>query len=442
MIISILLARLTYLLLHIFGRGATTLPGRIALKIKPNILTHLSKEVRIICVTGTNGKTTTCALLEHALKCGGYSYFINKSGANMITGVATAFIMNSTMTGRCKKDFAILECDENSLPLITKYIDAEVIAVTNLFRDQLDRYGEINHTLNKIKEGITNSPSAVLVLNADCPLTYSLAQLCDNETFTFGINDDIKSSSIVSDNRYCPCGTTLRYKSRVYAQLGDFYCPHCGYTRVTPDFSASDISTSELGSSFIISDHCGASLSSTSLGGIYNIYNFITAAAVLGVMGIHCSDTLCGFSGAFGRMERFQNGRQTILLLLVKNPVGLSSCIKYVCSIKGELDIAFSLNDNDADGRDVSWIWDSDFTPISMKSPAVYTAGLRSLDMALRLKYDGIRTAKIIDGEDYRQLLGIIKESSRDFVIFSSYTSMMNMRKYFIDEFGGREFWQ
>jgi UDP-N-acetylmuramyl tripeptide synthase len=439
MMISIIIAKIIYYILRLFGRGATTLPGKIALDLKYNILNRLSKGVSIICVTGTNGKTTTCALLERAMKDNKLSYFINKSGANMLSGVATAFIVNSNIFGHCKKDYAILECDENSLPLISRYIDANVVVVTNVFRDQLDRYGEVNHTLSKIKQGIDYMPNSVVVLNADCPLTYSLSKMCNNKMLTFGITADF-GGDIMSDNRFCPCcDNELKYHSRVYAQLGDYYCTHCGYHRIKPNVCVDEIAEiNQNGSTFFVN----GSVHSISLGGIYNIYNYICALAVLDALDINEPKSLCDFDGAFGRMERFKNGEQVILLMLVKNPVGLSNCIKYVSKIKGDVDLAFALNDNDADGRDVSWIWDADFKPLNVKNSFVHTVGLRSYDMAIRLKYDNINISEIIDGEKYDKLLEIIKNSNRDFAVLSTYTSMMNMRHVFINHFGGKEFWQ
>ena len=433
MIISVFIAKLIAFTLRLFNRGATTLPGRAALFLKYDILTKLSRGTKIICVTGTNGKTTTCALLAHALEKGGCSYFLNSGGANMLSGVATAFIMNSTLFGRCRKEYAILECDENSLPLISRYIDAKAVVVTNLFRDQLDRYGEVTHTLSAIKKGIENMPTATLFLNADDPLSFSLSAL-QNPVVTFGLDADFNSSSAV-DFRHCPlCQSALKYRSRTFSQLGDFYCPVCSFRRRTPDFEMSDISPS----CFTINKV----LYSTALGGIYNLYNFCAAAAVLEAFNITKTEYLCSFSGAFGRMESFDVNGKTALILLVKNPVGLSGCIRYVCSVKGDIDIAFALNDNEADGRDVSWIWDSDFTPIKEKNPRVYTLGTRALDMALRLRYDEIKCEKILDSEAYRSLIKIIKEADRDFVVFSTYTAMMSMRRLFINEFGGNEFWK
>lgn len=439
MIFAIIISKLVAFFLHLLGHGATTLPGRIALKLKYNILNRLSKNVHIICVTGTNGKTTTCALLSHALESLGYSYFVNKGGANMLSGVASAFILNSNIFGNCKTDYAILECDENSLPLISRYLDADVLVVTNIFRDQLDRYGEVTITLDKIKQGIDNMPSCLLLLNGDCPLTFSLSLTCNNDYLTFGINADFNDYS-ASDNRFCPrCSEALSYSTRIMAQLGDFYCSGCGYHRVTPSFVVNDIiDLTDDGSCFVIDDE----LTTISLGGIYNIYNYIAAYSALKAMGINAKNELSNFNGAFGRMEKFKFNGKSVLLLLVKNPVGLSNCVKYCANLKGSYDFAFALNDKPADGCDVSWIWDSSFLPLLMRINSAYTVGTRSLDMAVRLKHDGIIPTKIINGENYLELIKIIKNSDRDFIVLSTYTSMMKMRHDFIDSFGGREFWQ
>jgi UDP-N-acetylmuramyl tripeptide synthase len=432
MILSLIMAKIVAKILHILGRGATTLPGKIALKIKPNILLKLSRDVFIICVTGTNGKTTTCAMLEHAFKSNNMSYFLNKSGANMITGITTSFIMNSNIFGKCKKEYAIIECDENSLPLVSQYINADILVVTNIFRDQLDRYGEVNYTLSKIKLGIANMPNVRLVLNADCPMTYSLR---NKNTYTFGINANL-NNGIVSDNRFCPvCNNELVYHSIVYAQLGNFHCPVCDYARQSPDLSVDDILDA---STFILRGN----VVHLQLQGVYNIYNFLACACVLKNIGINDFSPLYEFGGAFGRMEHFKNGEQNILLLLVKNPVGLANCIKFVSQKKNDFDMAFALNDNDADGTDVSWIWDADFKPLAIKNSFIYTLGKRSYDMALRLKYDGLNISEKIDKEDYGRLIEIIKSTNRDFVVFSTYTAMMNMRHSFVDEFGGKEFWK
>lgn len=433
MMFSIIIAKAVSFLLRLFKRGATSLPGRVAVYLKFDILTRLSRGVKTVIITGTNGKTTTAALVAFALEKSGLSYFINKSGANMLGGVTSAFIENSSIFGHCKKEYAIIECDENSLPLISRYIDASAVAVTNIFRDQLDRYGEVEHTLAVIKSGIKNLPSAILVLNADDPISYSLSRLT-NESVTFGVDADIKTSS-PPDIRHCLfCGAELKYKNRTISHLGNFYCPKCAYRRSPPDCEIGEIR----GDSFTLKNE----LCTTSLKGLYNLYNLACAAAVLDVLGVGKIKDLCAFSGAFGRMESFSVNGRTVLLLLVKNPAGFSGCIRYVASIKGDIDIGFALNDNEADSTDVSWIWDVDFTPLQGKDARVYTLGIRSLDMALRLKYDGIAPEEILEGEPYARLIEIINETNRDFVVFSSYTAMMNMRRHFISAFGGKEFWK
>lgn len=430
MFIILLLSKILIKILNITGKGATSLPGKLALKLKPGILFHLSRGVYCICVTGTNGKTTTCAMIEHGLKSNNIPCFINKSGANMLGGVATAFIKNSNLFGKPKCRYAVLECDENSLPLITNSINAKIIVVTNIFRDQLDRYAEVNTTFDKIKQGIENSPNATIVLNADCPLTYSLKFHCKNDVVSFGVNGNGKGN-VPSDSPFCPCcSSRLIYNSVMYAQLGDFCCPNCKYKRVTPDLCATYVH----GSSFILD---GKSIT-LSLGGIYNVYNFLSASSVLNLLHLNYLP-LQSFGGSFGRMENFYCDNRKITVMLVKNPVGFSNCINYAFGRFGEFESVFVLNDNDADGKDVSWIWDVDFSAV--KSRKNYTLGKRAYDMALRLKYDGI-VPTVIDGEDYSKLIALIKNGNTDFVIFSTYTAMMNLRHLLIENFGGDEFWQ
>lgn len=359
----------------------------------------------------------------------------------MISGVASSFIVNCSVFGNCKKEYAILECDENSFPEISRYLDARVVAVTNIFRDQLDRYGEIQTTLNTIVSAINNMPDAVVALNADCPLTYSISEKCDNDIITFGINADYKLKS-ADDNRFCPvCKSELIYKSRVYAQLGNYHCPKCAFKRVYPDICAEDIVSLDDGYfEFFLRYGSERRFKSISLAGIYNVYNFCCASAILKTLSIS-TNSLDSFTGAFGRMEKFFGDGYEVLLLLVKNPVGFSNCINFVSKMNG-YNLVFALNDNEADGVDVSWIWDTSFLKLKEKKTHFLTIGKRSFDMALRLKYDGISVYEIIDGEDYEKLISSINEKKKNTVILANYTSMMNMRRHFVSRFGGKEFWE
>lgn len=436
MIITIIiaLARLCEKLLRLFGRGATSFPGKLALFLKKDILKSLSRGVRIIAVTGTNGKTTTCAMIESALKKAGVSCFLNRSGANLITGVTAAFIANCNLFGRCRYDCAVLECDENALKKISLYIDAQILVVTNIFRDQLDRYGEVSSTLAAIREGAGNMKNALLVLNADDPLTFSLSRL-GNPYVSFGISKRLSLGGR-GESEFCPfCGTAYEYAFRTYSQLGGFYCPSCGYARETPDYSAEEVFLQDPDTSSFFAVFRGkAALVSVNLGGIYNVYNALAAAAALREFGVGLSDVenaLSEFGGAFGRMERFENVR----MLLVKNPAGFTQTVNYIKPLAVH-NLIFVLNDNDADGKDVSWIWDAQID-IGDHVENVYAFGIRSGDMALRLKYAGIQAKIIKNYDEFKKIT-----SQPDTVIIPTYTAMMALRPYFAHRSGKKEFWQ
>lgn len=434
MIIAMIIAKTAEKLLKILGRGATTLPGRIALMIKRNILSGLSQGVRVIMVTGTNGKTTSARMIEEGLKESGKSYFMNRSGANLITGIATAFIMNSSVFGRCRKEYALIECDENALKKVSLYIDAEILLVTNVFRDQLDRYGEVSSTLSAIRTGAENMPNCTLILNADDPLTYSLSTL-SNRYYTYGINIPLQMGGR-SDTDYCIfCKSPYKYNYRTYSQLGDFYCTGCGYSREKPTFSADAILEANADYSTAFVNLNGRnSVFKINLGGAYNIYNSIGAAAVLSVIGTDMEtleSSLASFGGAFGRMENFGSTK----MLLVKNPAGFTQTMNYIKPLKIK-NLIFVLNDNPADGCDVSWIWDADIE-IGENTENIFAFGVRSGDMALRLKYEGY-SPKII--ADYEEFYALTDEENT--VIIPTYTAMMALRPYLAQKHKKEEFWK
>lgn len=430
------------------------MPGKVALKVKRNVLTDLSKNTRVIIVTGTNGKTTSCRIVEEGLIKSGKSYFINKSGANLITGITAAFIMNSTLLGKCKKEYAIIECDENAFKEVSRYICADVILVTNVFRDQLDRYGEVTHTLNAIKESVKNIPNAVVCLNADCSLTYSIAKEIPNKVVTFGVNvpfDKDSKPSEVSDAKYCIfCKHEYDYTYHTYGHLGGYFCKKCGYYRPVPDFSVDEISELKQDHSIVVANLNGSkNIIRVNIGGAYNVYNAIGCAAALTALGIdekNVIDAIEQFNGAFGRMEQFEANGRKINIILVKNPAGFSQTMSFLSSIDDDFSLFISLNDNGADGRDVSWIWDVDFNGIFSKSNVknLYISGKRCYDMAIRVKYEGVgdRSIEVIENENYNKLLDIALKEERDVYIVPTYTSMMTMRPIIAKRLGGKEFWE
>ena len=434
MIIAMIIAKTAEKLLRFFKSGATTLPGKIALMIKKNILFKLSQGVKVIMVTGTNGKTTSARMIEQGLKESGKSYFMNRSGANLITGITTAFIMNSTVFGKCIKEYALIECDENALRKVSLYIDAKILLVTNVFRDQLDRYGEVSSTLSAIRTGAENMKNCVLVLNADDPLTYSLSAL-PNRFCTYGINIPLQMGGR-SDTDYCIfCKSPYKYHYKTYSQLGSFYCDNCGYHRENPTFSADAILASDADSSSVFVNLNGKNaVFKINLGGAYNIYNSIGAAAVMSVLGVDMNvleSSLANFGGAFGRMENFG----TTKMLLVKNPAGFTQTMNYIRPLKIK-NLIFVLNDRAADGCDVSWIWDADIN-ISENVENIYAFGIRSGDMALRLKYEGYSPQIIGSYEEFYTLA-----DEENTVIIPTYTAMMALRPYLAQKYKKDEFWK
>ncbi len=355
------------------------------------------------------------------------SYFINRSCANLITGITTSFILNSTNSGKCTKEYAVIECDENAFRTVSKYLKAKVVLVTNVFRDQLDRYGEVSHTLSAIQESVNNLPEATLVINGDCSLTNTLKR---ENTVTYGVSVPLDQTSAVRDGTRCiHCKHQLEYDYFTYAHLGKYRCPGCGYCRETPDYNVTDIVETTPDSSTVMLN--GTTPVKINLGGVYNIYNGIGALAALVSLGIDRETALHAlerFSGAFGRMEKFGNVR----MILVKNPAGLTQTCNYISQFKGDKTVIFCLNDNAADGRDISWIWDADI----QADGKIYAAGKRSGDMALRLKYSGM------DAEITDDVLQTVLRCKGDVFVVPTYTAMMAMRPKFAEHFGKEAFWK
>ena len=436
--IAVLACKLCRALIRLLGRGGTDFPGRVALKLCPNLLGELAKNVTTVIVTGTNGKTTTSRMIEQSWQDAGISYFANKSGANLLSGVTAEFAVHSTLTGRCKYSHALIEADEAALKFISKYVDAKVIVYTNIFRDQLDRYGEITHTLNAIREGITHVPNATLCLNADCSLTASLADSVPNKIVWFGVNVPIykETAHELSDAPYCiHCKTEYEYDYITYGHLGGFRCPKCGYHRQTPQVAVTKVLATGADSSDIILDIFGHEHEvHVNLPGGYNIYNAAAEAAVAHVVGIDeqtAVSALSQFECGFGRAEQFKLGQAQARMMLVKNPAGFNQVINLIAHDEGNYKLAFLLNDRFADGTDISWIWDVDFEALAAQQSRftrIFVSGVRADDMALRLKYAGFPAERIELVRDYEKLLGEIAADAAPAFIMPTYTAMFDLR--------------
>ncbi|MCL6631558.1 MAG: MurT ligase domain-containing protein [Alicyclobacillus herbarius] len=396
--LGIWIGKLLEFLLRLAGRRATSFPGKFALRVSPGILMKLGRQLeRCIVVTGTNGKTTTTQLLAAMMRQEG-PIITNAEGANMQQGLAAALIKHADWRGRLRAKTAVLEIDEATLPLVASCFPIRVAAVTNVFRDQLDRYGELDSTMQKIISGLADT-EAVLVLNGDDPLARHIGLGHPGRVLYFGLDERHLSPQTreqMRDGAFClECGERLAYDGFFYGQLGVYRCPNCDFFRPHPDFLARVE---------------GAALQLKQAGqpdvtlrlpvrGLFNVYNALCAVAAARVCGLgteHIQRGLDAFRAPLGRMQVFST-RPEAILNLIKNPTGCDSVLQAICQDAQPKVVCIAINDLAADGRDVSWLWDADFEWLAESGQAVHivTTGLRAEDMALRLKYAGYPTVQM-----------------------------------------------
>lgn len=381
------------------GKKGSYTPGVIAMKICPDILRHLSAQVKgdIVFVCGTNGKTTTNNLLCSLLESNGKKVVCNKVGANMLAGITVAFIEKASPSGRLQADYASLECDEASLRHAVKHVRADKIVVTNLFRDQLDRYGELDSTIGLLVEALEQCPDATLVLNCDDPMSSTLGK--ERKAVYFGINENCNEDvRETSEGRFCAlCGAPLEYSYYHYSQLGDWSCSGCGISRPAPDYAADNIDLDGR----LAFDINGKERLNLNYRGFYNIYNVLAAYAAfdtLGIEGNGINQILDSYKPQIGRMESFTIGGKQTILNLAKNPAGFNQAIATLAADKRTKDVLIAINDAPSDGMDISWIWDVDFEKLHQAGVcSVYASGERRHDTALRLKYAGFEGTETVD---------------------------------------------
>ncbi len=419
-----------------FGAGATW-PGEVTLCISPHILSLFTTQIKkgIILVAGTNGKTTTSLMIKDILEGQGLRVVHNASGANLLNGVVSACISQSSWRGKLDADWGVFEVDENSLSIVIDQLSSPtligdpeldsrfhgndkkrlVVVLLNLFRDQLDRYGEVDVIAEKWNKALGHLSRATVILNADDPLVAHLGKNLTDVIY-FGIEDRkqfIKEKEHATDSTFClNCGSRLSYEGVYFSHLGMWSCPNCGERRPRVHFSK------------------GIS----PLSGLYNWYNTLATVAVTKTLGISQSlidKTLSEFKPAFGRQEEFLIEGKRIVLFLSKNPTGFNASLRTVLEFKPKV-LLLILNDRIPDGRDVSWVWDVDFETIP-GSVNVVVSGDRVYDMALRMKYaQNIKNQKlfiepnlkIAIGEGLKQL-----KKGETLYILPTYSAMLEVRK-------------
>lgn len=412
----------TWGLKSVFHRPAANFPGKIALYVDPRLIADLAPKLAkgSICVVGTNGKTTVTNLLADALELAGNRVVCNRTGANLDSGVATSLLHAGP------SDWGVFECDELWLAKILPQLQATYVVLLNLFRDQLDRVGEIDRIQDSIVGALEKSPGTVLVYDADDPLCARIAERAANRSIAFGVNEDLGlPQNSVADAQMCQrCSSMLEYAYRQYGQLGDFSCPTCGFSRPALDYAATGVQLGIDGLSF---DVRGQRLSAPYTGA-YMVYNLLATAAAADLAGCplpSLQKAIDSFDPQNGRLQTFDIAGRRVLLNLAKNPTGFNQNLKIVAQDAGDKVVAFFVNDKEGDGRDVSWLWDIDFEELA-SDPAeltVFAGGMRANDMQVRLKYAGVRAEVVADAEDLLERIAGMPRETNAYLI-ANYTAL------------------
>lgn len=387
--------------------GGTSLPGLVAQYTDPHLIRRLASQARYGCVvvTGTNGKTTTSGLVAYTLRAAGLRIWRNREGSNLARGIATTLLRRAGPSGRLESDgdgAFVLEVDEAAFARIATDLQPRVVLVTNLFRDQLDRYGEVDLVAEHWRDSLRQLPATTtLALNADDPAVAALGDGYAGPVLYYGVEQtpthaDSDSVAQVIDTRTCPrCNAPLDFSPRFYSHIGHWSCPKCGFSRPTPQVRAARVISAGLSHArFALETPLGASEVTVALPGLYNVYNALAAASAAVAMSAPLDAIVSGlsrFTPAFGRAEEIEANGRKIRILLTKNPTGLNEVLRALASDQaaGKKRLLMLLNDRAADGEDVSWIWDADFEQLSGETSYLVASGVRAYDLALRLKYIG-----------------------------------------------------
>ncbi len=433
------IARLVRALSRRSGRGGgTTLPGRLLLRADPTALEHMATRLEggVVLVSATNGKTTTAAMVTAILERAGEQVVHNRAGSNMGWGVATALLD----AGRRPGQIGLFEVDEAWLPRVAAAVRPRTYLLSNLFRDQLDRYGELESLADRWAELVaTDAGRARFVLNADDPLIADLGRGRQDSVLFYGLDDDrhaLPGLAHAADSKHCRnCGAPYTYDAVYMGHLGHYRCDGCGRTRPTPAVVAERVDLEGMsGASVALRTPFGPIEFRLPVPGLYNVYNAVAAAALaleLGSSPGQVSAALEGFGGSFGRVETIAVAGRPVSILLVKNPAGANEVLRTLTLEAGPIDLWLALNDGIADGRDVSWIWDADFEQLAGRVAHVSCSGTRAEEMALRLKYAGIEAELHVDRDleaslDHAVTAG--RENGRALYALPTYTALLELR--------------
>ena len=436
------------------GRGGgTVIAGHLVPRIHPDALREVTEALPngSIVVSGTNGKTTTTRLLSHILRGAAMRPIHNRAGANLISGLFSAVAQATDWQARPRGDIGLFEVDEATVPRALQHIKPRVLLLHNIFRDQLDRYGEVHFVAGLWRDAVGALPaSAHLVANGDDPL---VASLVTPGALSYGIADASVGERTLphaADARLCPrCGAALQYDLVFYGHLGHYLCPNGDFQRPPTSVTATRIELlGDAGTNLTLDTPEGVIRSTLSLPGLYNVYNALAAVAVCTAIGIRRETIARGletFTAAFGRLERIQVEDRQLFLALVKNPVGFTEVLRTILAPPGRRTLLIAINDLFADGTDVSWLWDVEFERLGDRVNIAVCAGLRAEDMAVRLKYAGVEPSRIRLENDLQRALEIglaAAEPNETVYALPTYTAMLGVREILQKTGYVRGFWE
>jgi UDP-N-acetylmuramyl tripeptide synthase len=468
----------------------------VARRIAPDVLRTLTAALPegVVVLSGTNGKTTTTRMIAAILEAGGKRVLHNRAGANLVSGLTTTALAQSSLAGRARADIGLFETDEAAMPAAVAETQPRLVVIHNLFRDQLDRYGEVDTVAQHWRAALATLPAAsTVLLNADDPAVADLGEGLAAQVRYYGLDDPAHASgagSHIADSQFCRrCGARYVYDLAFYAHIGHYHCTQCGHSRPEPHFRLARLALNGTASSRLLLSYPGGALDLTlPLPGLYNALNALAAASAALLLGVEAADVrgaLEGFSAAFGRIERVRAGAggAEMLIALIKNPVGATETVRMLTqglrtearglsgpTYEGQhsvlspqssalhspqpsaLHLLIAINDRDADGTDVSWLWDAEFERLAVQlpdgSPLVAQAvvsGTRADDMAVRLKYAGVDPARIsvapeLAGALDAALAGL--PAGATLTVLPTYTAMLELRAELARRGWVRPFWE
>ncbi len=437
------------------GRGGgTSLPGKVLMRLEPHAIAELSTRLDrgSALVSATNGKTTTAAMIASILERTGVSLVHNRAGANMAGGIASTLLAATLPGGRIDGEMGLFEVDEFWLDRVTPELAPRAILLSNLFRDQLDRYGELETIADRWASVVASLPPAArLVLNADDPLIADLGRGHAGVSY-FGVQDDsvaLPEMQHASDSKHCRrCGAAYSYETIYLGHLGRYRCPRCGQQRPVPSIAAERIEFRGTRSAgFTLRTPDLTAEIELPLPGLYNVYNALGAAALCVRLGVSVPDVVTGLkavTAVFGRAERVMVACVELSILLVKNPAGANEILRTLALEPGDLDVLAILNDRTADGRDVSWVWDADFEILASRVRHITCAGTRAAELALRFKYAGVAAERLVVVPSLARALdeAVAQTPSGRLFALPTYTALLELR----DELARRgyvaQFWE